>query len=164
MTPLAQAMAHFAHVAPISSHTRATLAPHLPPLGQELFTYGVGYIGDGLLRTVDPITIARAVVDLAAPIHASHSFPILTTAFGDVVTEWRSRCTSSMLGWGATSGWAGQAGSLRSSRSSPTPSGAHSCSAGPRGRKPWAVWGCPHPGSASPTSRRCPSFPAGRAR
>src|SRR5699024_9853359 len=48
-------------------------------------------IGDGLLRTVDPITIARAVVDLAAPIHASHSFPILTTAFGDVVTEWRSR-------------------------------------------------------------------------
>src|SRR5699024_11634362 len=84
-------MAHFAHVAPISSHTRATLAPHLPPLVQELFTYGVGYIGDGLLRTVDPITIARAVVDLAAPIHASHSFPILTTAFGDVVTEWRSR-------------------------------------------------------------------------
>ena len=91
MTPLAQAMAHFAHVAPISSHTRATLAPYLPPLVQELFTYGVGYIGDGLLRTVDPITIARAVVDLAAPIHASHSFPILTTAFGDVVTEWRSR-------------------------------------------------------------------------
>src|SRR5699024_4290293 len=52
---------------------------------------GVGYIGDGLLRTVDPATIARAVVNLAAPIHSSHSFPILTTAFADVVTEWRSR-------------------------------------------------------------------------
>lgn len=91
MTALARAMEHFAPVAPISERTQTTLAQHLPETVQELFGYGVGYIGDGLVRTVDPLTIARVVAELSDPIHASHSFPILTTAFGDVVTEWRSR-------------------------------------------------------------------------
>lgn len=91
MISLRSALVDFARLAPMSQHTRETLAPHLPAPVQELFSYGVGYIGDGFLRTVDPVTIAAAVVDLADPIHASHSFPILTTAFGDVVAEWRSR-------------------------------------------------------------------------
>lgn len=88
---LSRAMASFVRVASISDYTATTLLPHLPETVRELFTYGVGYIGDGFLRTVDPATVARAVVAAAAPIHSSHSFPILTTAFADVVTEWRSR-------------------------------------------------------------------------
>ena len=91
MGALDRALEHFAPVAPLSERTTATLLPRLPPPVQDLLARGVGYIGDGLLRTVDPASIARIVVDLADPIHASHSFPILTTAFGDVVTEWRSR-------------------------------------------------------------------------
>ena len=88
---IADAMIHFAQVEPISERTRASLGPHLPEPVQQLWDYGVGYIGDGLLRTIDPRTIAKVTLDLADPIHASHSYPILTTAFGDVLTQWRSR-------------------------------------------------------------------------
>lgn len=88
---LGPVMESFVRVAPISEYTTATLAPHLPEEIRELFTHGVGYLGDGMVRTVDPVTIARATANLAAPIHASRSFPILTSAFGDVVTHWRSR-------------------------------------------------------------------------
>lgn len=81
----------FVHVAPLSNYTVSTLVPNMPPNIQRLLSYGVGFIGDGMVRTVDPLAIARPTLRLAAPIHASHSFPILTTAFGDVVTHWHSR-------------------------------------------------------------------------
>src|SRR5699024_1716722 len=35
--------------------------------------------------------LAAAVNRLADPIHASYSYPVLTSAFGDVVTCWHSR-------------------------------------------------------------------------
>lgn len=81
----------FVAVGQISEYTRTTLLPHLPEPIRELLAHGVGYLGDGMMRTVDPATIARATSALAAPIHASHSFPILTSAFGDVLTHWQSR-------------------------------------------------------------------------
>lgn len=81
----------FVVVGNISEYTRTTLLPHLPPPIRDLLARGVGYFGDGMMRTVDPATIARPTSTLAAPIHASHSFPILTSAFGDVVTHWQSR-------------------------------------------------------------------------
>lgn len=88
---LQRAMGSFVRVGQVSDYTRQTLAPHLPETVQELFDYGVGYVGDGMLRTVDPIAIAGPTTGLSSPIHASHAFPILTSAFGDVVTHWRSQ-------------------------------------------------------------------------
>lgn len=85
------ALASFVKVGEVSEYTATTLIPHLPEQIRELYRYGIGYLGDGMMRTVDPVTIARATANLAAPIHASHSFPILTSAFGDVVTHWQSR-------------------------------------------------------------------------
>lgn len=88
---LPAAMASFVRLAPTSAYTMVTLTPHVPEEIGHLLTYGVGYIGDGFLRTVDPATLADVTARLASPIHAAHSFPILTSAFGDVVTFWRSR-------------------------------------------------------------------------
>ena len=81
----------FVGVGSLSRYTQTTLLPRLPDNIQQLLSHGVGYLADGMLRTVDPITIAQPTLELAAPIHASHSFPILTTAFGDIVTHWHSR-------------------------------------------------------------------------
>lgn len=88
---LPAAMESFVPLASISPYTMTTLAPHLPEALQDLLAYGVGYIGDGMMRTLDPVSLAGVTAKLASPIHASHSFPILTSAFGDVVTHWRSR-------------------------------------------------------------------------
>lgn len=88
---LAEAMASFVHLAPVSPYTMTTLAPHLHENVRDLLGYGIGYVGDGMIRTVDPASIAQVTARLASPIHASHSFPVLTSAFGDVVTHWRSR-------------------------------------------------------------------------
>lgn len=88
---LTSVMADFVRLAPVTDYTRTTLGPHLPDEVQELFEHGVGYIGDGMVRTVDPLTIAQVTSRLSSPLHASHAFPILTTAFADIVTYWRSR-------------------------------------------------------------------------
>ncbi|QGH69027.1 hypothetical protein [Pseudactinotalea sp. HY158] len=88
---LDEALRAFAFVEPVSEHTRLTLGPHLPASVRDLWDRGVGYLGDGYWRTVDPVHIAAAVSQLADPIHASYSFPVLTSAFGDVLTCWHSR-------------------------------------------------------------------------
>lgn len=81
----------FVAVGSMSGHTTTTLLPHLPEPLQQLLGAGVGYFGDGMLRTVDPITIGREVAALAAPIHATHAVPVATSAFADVVFYWQSR-------------------------------------------------------------------------
>lgn len=81
----------FVAVGPLSEHTRTALLPHLPESLQTLLGAGVGYLGDGMVRTVDPVTIGRQSARLAAPIHATHAVPIATSAFADVVFYWQSR-------------------------------------------------------------------------
>lgn len=88
---LARALGGFAFIEPVSEHTMTTLGPHLPATVRRLFTRGVGFLGDGYWRTADPLHLAAAVSRLADPIHASYSYPVLTSAFGDVVTCWHSR-------------------------------------------------------------------------
>lgn len=81
----------FVAVGPLSGHTRTVLLPHLPESLQRFLGAGVGYLGDGMMRTVDPVTIGAQTSRLAAPIHASHAVPIATSAFADVVFYWQSR-------------------------------------------------------------------------
>src|SRR5690625_2882373 len=81
----------FVRVGDESGYTRTTLLLHLPAPVGELLDHWVGYLGGGMIRTVDPANIARQVSALASPIHAAHAFPLLTSAFGDVVTHWQAR-------------------------------------------------------------------------
>lgn len=81
----------FVKVGQVSEYTEQTLFPYLGKDIENMLNQGVGYLGDGMLRTVDPINIASPVSALSSPVHAEHCFPILTSAFADVVIYWRSR-------------------------------------------------------------------------
>lgn len=74
----------FDHRAPIAESTIAAFAGSVPDDVLSLWrSYGVGVIGDGFVRTVDPATASEALRAIAGL--SEKAVPIFTTGLGDVI-------------------------------------------------------------------------------
>lgn len=74
----------FTTVADIAPETIEHYRELVPPLIAQAYTeHGTGFIGNGLLRLVDPAYASEHLREIAHV--GDHVVPILTTAFGDVI-------------------------------------------------------------------------------